>query len=63
MYYVKLYNDNNDMIVDAPFHNKQLAIAYFNLRCDSASLFDEGILRFKRIEIYDDKTCLFDYEV
>lgn len=63
MYFVKLYNENDDLIINAPFQTKQLAIDYFNMRIDTENLFDNGILRFNRIEIYDGKTCLFNYEV
>lgn len=59
-YFVDLYNESNDLIVHAPFEDKKTAINYFNLHCDSLNYFN---VNWKRIEICDGKTVLFDFEV
>lgn len=60
MYYVKVYNSNNDCYINAPFNFKEQAIKYFNYVCDFHPYQETDT---KLIEIYDDNTCLFDYEV
>ena len=60
MFYVDLYKDN-DLIVHAPFKDKNKAIEYFNKRCDykSGNIF----LDYDHIEILNENLCLFDCEV
>lgn len=60
MYYVDLIKDN-EITIHAPFKTKQAAIDYFNIRVDSIAY--SNFEDFDRIEIFDGKTCLFDYEV
>lgn len=60
MFYVDQYNEDNELICHTPFESKDTAINYFNLRCDSIHYF---IPNWKRIEICEEKTVLFDYEV
>lgn len=60
MYYVKVYNSNNDCYINAPFNFKEQAIKYFNYVCEFHRYMGN---ESKRFEIYDENTCLFDYEV
>lgn len=60
MYYVDMYNEQDQLICHTPFEDKNLAIKYFNLRTDGRKY---NFVSFKRIEILNDDLVLFDYEV
>ena len=61
MFEVILYNDN-DVFLATRFHDKNLAIRYFNMKCVQLDsyMFEPY---FNRIEILNDSLVLFDYEV
>lgn len=63
MYYVKLFDKQNNVVVNQPFSDKNAAIKYFNLRCDAMSYALSDFMDFHRIEIGTDNCILFDYEV
>lgn len=64
MYYVKLYNKEDQCFFNAPFVEKEQAIKYFNTKLDQNIFFESvPFMNYKRIEILHDNCVLFDYEV
>ena len=64
MYYVKLFNKENQCILNAPFDKKNSAIEYFNTKADRRTYFDiYPFIEYDRIELLNDNAVLFDCEV
>lgn len=64
MYFVKLYDNEDKLIFNAPFESRYQAVRYFNTKLDQCMFFESiPFMNYDRIEICDDNTVLFDYEV
>lgn len=64
MFFVKLYDNEDQLIFNAPFDNRDKAIKYFNTKLDQGMFFETiPFMKYERIEICEDNTVLFDYEV
>lgn len=64
MYFVKLYDNEDNLIFNAPFEDREQAIKYFNTKLDQSMYFETvPFFNYKRAEICNDNFIIFDYEV